>query len=291
VYRGSFLNWGERRLWIIAPSSNVEHLVPAGQLISGSPSLASERVRQGGWAVLSQALAEEHHLHVGQAFTLPAPRPLTMRVAALTTNLGWPPGAIVLSSGSYARAWVSSDPSAYEIQTAAGIPAAAVRNTVRHALASEPGLTVETKAEREQRHYAVAAQGLSRLTQIRLLVLIAAILAVVGAMGAMIWQRRDLIAFIKCHGYEEGVLWRWLLCEATILLTAGCSIGAVFGLYAQLLGSHFLAAVTGFPIVFDIEGLAAITSFGLVSVVAVAVIAVPGYLVVRVPPNTTSPAY
>ncbi|MGA2164535.1 MAG: FtsX-like permease family protein [Solirubrobacteraceae bacterium] len=291
VYRGSFLNWGDRRLWILAPSSDIGHPVPVGQLISGNPILASERVREGGWAVLSQALAEEHHLRVGQAFTLPSPRPLTLRVAALTTNLGWPPGAIVLSSSGYARAWANSDPSAYQIQTAAGASATAVRTLVRRALASEPGLAVETATEREQRHYAVAAQGLSRLTQIRLLVLIAAMLAVVGAMGAMIWQRRDLIAFIKCHGYEEGVLWRWLLCEAAVLLMAGCSIGAIFGLYAQLLGSHFLATVTGFPIVFSIEGLAAISSFGLVCVIALAVVALPGYLVVRVPPNTTSPAY
>jgi putative ABC transport system permease protein len=291
VYRGSFLNWGDRRLWILAPSSDIGHPVPVGQLISGNPILAAERVREGGWAVLSQALAEEHHLRVGQAFTLPSPRPLTLRVAALTTNLGWPPGAIVLSSSSYARAWANSDPSAYQIQIAAGVSAAAVRTLVRRALASEPGLAVETATEREQRHYAVAAQGLSRLTQIRLLVLIAAMLAVVGAMGAMIWQRRDLIAFIKCHGYEEGVLWRWLLCEAAVLLMAGCSIGAIFGLYAQLLGSHFLATVTGFPIVFSIEGLAAISSFGLVCVIALAVVALPGYLVVRVPPNTTSPAY
>ena len=259
--------------------------------MTGSLSFAAERIREGGWVTLSQALAAEHHLRVGQAFTLPSPRPLTLRVAALTTNLGWPPGAIVLSSDDYARAWVSNDPSAYEIQTIAGTSPAVVRKLVRRALASEPGLTVETADEREQRHDAVFAQGLSRLTQIRLLVLIATVLAVVGAMGAMIWQRRDLIAFMKCHGYEEGVLRRWLLCEATVLLTVGCSIGAIFGLYAQLLGSHFLATVTGFPIVLSVDGLAAITSFALVCVTALAVVALPGYLVARVPPNTTSPTY
>jgi|HubBroStandDraft_4_1064222.scaffolds.fasta_scaffold20688_2 putative ABC transport system permease protein len=291
VYRGSFLDWGDRRLWVIAPASDVEHPVPADQMISGNPKLASERVRRGGWAVLSQALAVEHHLRVGQAFTLPSPRPLTLRVAALTTNLGWPPGAIILSSNVYARAWASSNPSAYEIQAAAGTSVVTVRNLVRNALKSETGLAVETSTEREQRHYAVAAQALSRLTQIRLLVLIAAMLAVVGAMGAMIWQRRELISSLKCHGYCERVLWRWLLCEAAVLLIAGCSIGAIFGLYAQLLGSHFLASVTGFPIVFNIEGVAAITSFGLVSVIAVAMLAVPGYLVVRVPPRIVSPAY
>lgn len=291
VYRGSFLDWGERRLWVLAPAGDAEHLLPAGQLLSGNPGLASARVQGGGWAVLSQALASEHHLHVGQAFLLPSPQPQRMRVAGLTTNLGWPPGAIVLSSSSYARAWASSDPSAYEIQTTPGVPVVTVRDRVRGALRSEPGLAVETSTERERRHYAAAAQGLSRLTQIRLLVLIAAVFALVGAIGAMIWQRRGLIASLKSDGYGEGVLWRWLLCEAAVLLTAGCSIGAIFGIYAQLLGSHFLASVTGFPIVFNVEAVAAISSLAMVSVIAVAMLALPGYRAVRVPPRTGSPAY
>jgi putative ABC transport system permease protein len=290
TYRGSFLDWGDRRLWVLAPASSITHPVPAGQVVNGNAGLASERVRAGGWASLSQALATEQHLHVGEAFTLPSPRPLRLRVAALTTNLGWPPGAVILNSNTYARAWSSGNPSAYAIEAAPGATIA-VRNLVRRALASTPGLVVESASEREQRHYAAATQGLSRLTQIRLLVLIAAILAVIGAMGAMIWQRRDLIAFIKCQGYEDAVLRRWLLCEAAVLLVAGCSIGAIFGLYAQLLGSHFLATVTGFPIVFNIEGIAAVSSFALVSAIAFAVVALPGYLVVRVPPSTASPEY
>jgi putative ABC transport system permease protein len=291
VYRGSFLDWGDRRLWVIAPASEVEHPVPASQLLHGNVNLVSERVREGGWAVLSQALASEHNIHVGQAFTLPSPRPVTLRVAGLTTNLGWPPGAIILSSSTYRRAWTSSNPSAYEIRIAPEASVTNVRNLVRHVLLSETGLTVETSIQRDKRHYSLAAQGLARLTQIRLLVLIAAILAVVGAIASMIWQRRDRIAFNKCNGFREAVLWRSLLCESAVLLGVGCSIGATFGLYAQLLGSHFLATVTGFPIVFDIEGTAAISSFGLVGIIAVAMLAVPGYFVVRVRPTTVSSAY
>jgi putative ABC transport system permease protein len=291
IYRGSLLNWGDRRLEIRGQPSSTEHPIPPSQFLGEHLGLATARVRRGGWAALSQTLAAEHHLHTGEAFTLPSPKPITLKVAALTTNLGWPPGAIVLNSEDYARAWASGDPSAYEIQTAAGADAATVRDRIRSALRSETGLAVETTMERERRHYALAAEGLARVTQIRLLVLIAAILAVTGTMGAMIWQRRGLIASLKCHGYGEGVLWRWLLCESAILLTVGCSIGAVFGLYAQLLGSHFLARATGFPIVFNVEGLAAISSFGLVGVTAVAVLALPGYLAVRVRPRTTSPAY
>jgi putative ABC transport system permease protein len=291
AYRGSFLDWGARRLWVIGPAGDVTEPVPASQLISGNPRLASERVSRGGWAVLSRALAAEHHLRVGEAFTLPSPRPQSMRVAALITNLGWPPGAVIISAADYARAWASSDPSAYELQTAPGVSAARARAEVRSVLRSQTGLTVETAVERERRHYAVAAQGLARLTQIRLLVLIAAILAVVGALGSMIWQRRERIAFMKCHGFREAVLWRALLCESAVLLLAGCSIGALFGLYAQLLGSHFLATVTGFPIVFQLEAAAAISSFALVSLTAIAMLALPGYLAVRVPPRVVSPAY
>ncbi len=291
VYRGSFLDWGERRLWILAPSSSTADPIPQSQLVSGSLTGATTGIRRGGWAVLSQALASEHHLHIGQTFTLPAPRPTHLRVAGLITNLGWSPGAIILSSADYARAWASSDPSAYMIDTRAGVSPASVRSLLQRRLGPNAGLTVETSAERERRHYSLASQGLSRLTQIRLLVMIAAVLALAGAMGSMIWQRRDLVAFIKCQGYQKGVLWRWLLCESSVLLAAGCSIGAVFGLYAQLLGSHFLASVTGFPVVFDIEAFAAVSSFALLSVVAIAVVALPGYLVVRVPPRTASPAF
>jgi putative ABC transport system permease protein len=291
VYRGSFLNWSDRRLWVIAPPSTVEHPIPASELVSGGLRLASARVRAGGWAVLSQELASEHHLHVGSTFVLPAPRPQIMRVAAVVTNLGWAPGAIILNSRDYARAWNSDEPSAYEIKTTPAASVAHVRNLAQQALGSRSGLTVETASEREQRHFATAAQGLSRLTQIRLIVLIASTLAIIGAMAAMVWQRRDRIAAMKCHGYYEGVLWRALFCESTILLGVGSVIGGVFGLYAQLLGSHFLSIVTGFPIVFGIEGIAAVSSFAFVTVIAVAALSVQGYFVVRVPPRTISPAY
>ena len=270
---------------MLAPALDLGHLLSADQLRGGDPRLAAARVQAGGWAVLSQALAAEHHLYVGEAFTLPSPRPRRMRVAALTTNLGWPPGAIVLSSSSYAQAWASGDPSAYEIQTTPGAPVATVRNRVRNTLSAQPGLAVESAAQREQRHYAVTAQGLSRLTQIRLLVLITAGFALVAALAAMIWQRREAVAVLKSEGYGE-LLWRWLLCEAAVLLTAGCLIGAIFGIYAQLLGSHFLAAVTGFPIVFNVEPIAAIASFAMVTIVAIVMLALPGFRAVRVRPRT-----
>lgn len=291
IYRGSLLNWGTRRLEVRGQPTSVQAPVPPSQYLGHDITLANERVRHGNWAILSQVLAAEHHLNVGDTFTLPSPQPIRLRLAGLTTNLGWPPGAVILNSGDYTRAWGEAQPSAFEIQTTRGASPQQVRDRIRSALGPASGLTVETAGEREQRHFALADQGLSRLTQIRMLVLIAAMLAVIGAMSSMIWQRRDRISAWKCHGYREAELWRWLLCESAILLIIGCLIGAIGGLYAQLLGSHFLGSVTGFPVVFNIERLAAITSFGLVSAIAVVILSIPGYLVVRVPAKSISPAF
>ncbi|HTD08462.1 MAG TPA: ABC transporter permease [Solirubrobacteraceae bacterium] len=289
IYRGSFLDWGNRRLWVLAPPANSKHPIPPGQLLAGQLTAASAEIRAGGWAVLSQALASEHHLHVGQMFTLPAPHPTRLRVAALTSNLGWPPGSIILASSDYARAWVSVAPSAYQLQTYPNATAAHVRSLVKRLLGPNTGLVVETSAERQRRHYALAAHGLARLGEIRLLVLISGALAVAVAMGSMLWQRRDHFADMKVQGYRAGVLWSSICCECALILGTGCLIGAVFGIAGQLLLSHALATVTGFPISLNIETAVAASSFALVAIVAIAVVSVPGYLVVRVAPRTVSP--
>lgn len=290
-YRGSFLDWSRRRLWVIAPDAASRNLAPPSQMLSADSPIVSARLRAGGWALVSQVLAREHHLHVGGEFTLPSPRPLKLRVAGITTNLGWPPGAVILSSSQYLRGWEDGNPSAYQIQTASSRAAPGVRDRVAALLGAEPGLTVETAEQRARRHYALAAEGLDRLTQIRHLVIVSAILALIAAMLSLLWQRRDRLAFSRSNGIPVSVLWRSLICESAVLLVTGSLFGALWGLYAQLLGSHFLAVVTGFPIVFNIEGVAAITGFALVSSVAVAILAVPGYFAASVRARSFSPPY
>src|SRR5262249_48220835 len=148
----------------------------------------TSRLRSGGWAVVSQAIAEEHHLRIGSTFTLPAPRPLTLRVAATGTNAGWAPGAIIVNSDDYAHAWASNNPSAYNVSLVAGFSSALARAEIIKALGKGSGLTVQTAAQRERRWDTLTSQGLKQLTEIRLLVLIAAVLAMGGAMASMIWQ-------------------------------------------------------------------------------------------------------
>jgi putative ABC transport system permease protein len=284
-YRGSFLTWGDRRLWVLGPPSSSARPIPPSEVSSGDLALATARLREGGWAVISRELAAEHGLRVGEAFVLPSPQPSTFRVAALSTNLGWPPGAVIVNADDYARAWGSSEPSGYEIDTMPGVPLGTVRNEAQAALGPNTGLAVETFGEREKRHFALASQGLLRLMQIRFLVMIAAMLAIAGALGSLIWQRRGYVAFVRSLGFRKSVLQRWFLWEGVILLGVGCLTGAIFGVYGQLLMSHALASVTGFPIAFGVEALVALSTFALVSVGAVATVFIAGYFIVRVRPQ------
>lgn len=284
-YRGSFVNWGDRRLWVLGPPAVSRRVIPPTQVVSGDLALAEARVRHGGWAVLSRDLASEHDLHVGQTFVLPSPVPTTFRVAALSTNLGWPPGALIINATDYVRAWGSNEPSAYEITTRSGFQPSAVRRAVQAALGMSSGLVAETMNQREQRHFRLAKQGLLRLTEIRYLVLIAAMLAITIALASLIWQRRAYVAFVRALGFRQRVLRRWLLWEGAILLGIGCLTGASAGVYGQLLMSRALASVTGFPISFDVEVLVAFTTLAIVGFVAALVVSMAGRLMVRVPPR------
>lgn len=187
-----------------------------------------------------------------------------------------------MNADDYAEAWGSPDPSAYQLDLAPDVSVSTVAREAQRALGPQSGLRVEATAEREHMHYSQAAQGLSRLTQIRSLVLIAAVLAMAAAMGAMIWQRRARLADMKVDGFSRSVLWRALLWESAILLGTGCALGATFGLFGQLLLSRALSVVYGFPVIESSPLVAAVGSFALIAAVAVTIVAIPGYVAARV---------
>jgi putative ABC transport system permease protein len=283
IYRGGLLDYGDRRALVLAPPRRPDPLPATGQLLQGRPSQTSARLRVGGWLVLSRALAEEHHLHVGERFTLPTPVPQSFRVAALSTNLGWAPGAVIMNASDYARAWGSADASAYEIQLRHGVAPAAELGAVERALGPGSGLIAQTSAQHATQQIALSRQALARLTQIATLILIAAVLAMTAAMGAMVWQRRPRLARLKLEGLSRGTLWRTILTESLLLLGVGCATGAVFGLYGQLLADRALAEAVNFPIVYSTAALAVLAALGLMIAAALAILAIPSYLAVRAP--------
>lgn len=281
-YRGSFFDVGDRRAWIIAPPRSTANPIPPTQILSGDREVASERIRGGGWIALSQAIADDLGADVGDRITLPSAVPTKFRVAAITTNLGWPPGAIVLNADDYARAWGSPAASALHVEIAPGASPTEVAAAIKRDLGPGSPMRVETKEARVDRHYALTREGLSRLTQISVLVLVSAILAMVVTMGGMIWQRRRTFAGMKVQGCSQRELWSALIIESTVLLGTASLAGAVFGLYGQVLLSRALEAITGFPVFYSTGALAALGVLAVAMLVAVMMLAIPGWLAVRV---------
>jgi putative ABC transport system permease protein len=284
VYRGGLLDWGERKVWVIAPPSEATPLLAPSQLLEGNLARASTQLRAGGWVVLAQALAREHNLHIGERVTLPTPVPTTVRVAALSTNIGWAPGVVIMSAPEYARAWGSGDPSAYNVLLDSGTSPAQASREIAQALGPSSGLSAQTAHAHAAEQNSLSRQGLQRLTQIATLILAVAVLAMAAAIGNMLWQRRPRLAKLKLEGFPRGELWRTILLESVLLLAVGCLTGAIFGLYGQQLLDRALANVVNFPVVYSIAALSALTSLAIVTVTALLIIAIPGYLAAGVPP-------
>jgi putative ABC transport system permease protein len=283
-YQGGYLDVGRRRLWIIARPSADRVMIPASQLVEGSLTHATQLLRAGGWAAISQAFADEHDLRVGSPFTLPTPAGVApLRVAAITTNLGWSPGAVIVDTADYRRYWLSAEPSALEVDLDPGVTEEAGRRAILAALAGRPGLGVQTLHERERQYDANARQGLSALGEISSLLLIAAALAVAAALSASIWQRRPRLASLKVQGYATSQLWRALLLESALVLGIGCVIGALAGVYGHALASRWLRLETGFPAPFEVGPGRVLLTLALLAAIALAVIALPGLAAARAP--------
>jgi putative ABC transport system permease protein len=284
VYQGGFLDVGPRRMWIIARPPGDASPIPASQLLHGNLEHATRLLRTGGWAAVSQGFAAEHQLTLGSSFTLPTPSgDARFGVAAITTNLGWSPGAVIISSLDYGRLWQTAQPSALEVNLRPGVSEAAGRRAVVRAIGRRPGLGIQTFGERRAQYAADSRQGLYALSEIATLLLIAAALAVASALSAAIWQRRARLASLKIHGYDTAQLWRALLLESIIVLGIGCAVGAVAGLYGHDLASRWLRLQTGFPAPFQVELGRVLLTLALLAAIALAVIALPGLAAARAP--------
>jgi putative ABC transport system permease protein len=287
VYQGGLLDVGNRRLLVRAHDPHLPVMIQSLAIVHGSLARANQLIRHGGWATVSEGFAGEHHLRVGDPFLLPTPcGKLRLRIAATTTNLGWPAGLVTLSSADYQRAWLTSKPSALEVNLRSGVSPIAGRHAVQMALAAYPGLQARSAAESTAEADASMRHGLSSLAQISTLLLIIGALAIAASLSAAIWQRRVRLASMRIWGYDRLQLWRSVLLESAILLTIGCSVGAAFGLYAHALGTRYLRVSAGFPAPFSVGAVQIVITLVLVGGISLAVIALPGMGATQVSPTT-----
>jgi len=288
VYQGALLDVGKRRLWIRARPPSDSAMIQSSQLLEGNLAHATSLLRQGGWAAVSDGFADERHLEVGGSFTLPTPSgQQRLGVAAVTTNVGWPAGAITMSTADFRRGWQTTNPAALEVNLRPGVtPTQGVRS-VQAAIGARPGLSVQTRGQREAQFRANARQALRSLGQISTLLLLVAALSVAFALSAAIWQRRDRLASLKSQGFDSRQLWRSLLLESGIVLGIGCADGAIFGLYGHALASRWLKLTTGFPAPFSLGLVQVLLTLLLVGGIALTVVALPGLSAARVSAQTS----
>ena len=288
VYQGGLLDVGDRRLWIRARPPTDSPMIQSSQLLQGNLKYATRLIRHGGWAAVSQGFAAERDLAVGDHFRLPTPSgSVRFGVAAITTNVGWPAGAITLSTADYQRDWQTREPAALEVELKPGVSPAQGVLAVRAALGTRPGLQVQTRGAREVQFRSVANQAVQNLGEISTLLLLVAALAVAFALSAAIWQRRNRLSSLKSQGFDSRQLWRALLLESSIVLGIGCAGGLVLGIYGHALASRWLRLTTGFPAPFSLGAGRLLITVILVAGIALVVIALPGLSAARVSPSAS----
>ncbi len=281
-YQGSFFDWGERRPWIIARPASATATVLQGQILQGQTQTAAARLREGGWIVLSKQIANEHHLKLGGPVRIPTPTGLArFRLAATSTNFGWPTGVVFMSTSDYTRTFATSALTALGIDLKPGV--AEAKAAVEHQLGANASLEVITPGTRAARIESSGGEGLGQLGEIATLLLVAAILAMIAALGSNIWQQRVSLATLRLEGTRPSRLRRLLLVEALVMLGAGCATGALGGVYGQVIIDGYLKHVTGFPVATLVTAGRPLEIFVLVVMSVLALSAIPGYLASRVP--------
>jgi putative ABC transport system permease protein len=281
---GGLLDVAGRRIWLIARPPQDSMPVPRSQILDGDPDAAMRRLREGGWVAVSKQVADAQHVGVGDLLTLPTPTGnARYRIAATTTNLGWGAGAVVLNGDDYRARWPHESPTALEVDVEDGADPAAVATAIGHLLGPGGGVKAQATADRAEHANELARDGLARLSQIATLLLIAAALAMASAMAAGIWQRRATFAQLRIEGFRSAKLWRALLLETSIVLGTGCLAGALAGIYGHFLGNRWLQLTTGYPAPFSVSVGQTVLTCVLVAAAALAISAVPGYLVARTP--------
>jgi putative ABC transport system permease protein len=286
AFQDGYLDIGKRRVWVVARPPGANRAILESQIVDGNAPEAAALIDKGGWIAVSDQLAAEHHAQVRDTLTLPTPTgELPFKVAATTTNLTWSPGAILMSTTDYRRAWGISAPTALAAGLLPGTNIQAARQAIQRALGPTSGIEALTPSVRAARTSAVAREGLSKLNEISTLLLLAAILAVAAALTSAIWQRRASLAGLRLSGAEPHRLWRILLTEAVLMLAAACLTGALAGIYGQVIIDSYLRHVTGFPVARIAAGWRPLEIFALVVAIVLAIVAVPGWLASRVPPK------
>ncbi len=245
-WRDSFLDLPNRRVWVLGVPPQTPTQIAPSQIEEGSLNTADQHIREGGWVAISQPIAREDHLHLGERLTLPTPAGnKSFRLAATIANYGWLSGAIVMNANDHAKLWSSDTATQLAVTLKPGTSIQQGKHAVERALPNGSALTVQTLAERRSEVSAVLGSTLSRLNDTTIIVLIVTIASVIALMVAAIWQMQARLDSLKLIGMSFPQFARLIFYESGSVLISGCLLGIAAGIAAQDLIDGWLHQTTG----------------------------------------------
>jgi putative ABC transport system permease protein len=285
TFQSEFMNTTGRRIVIVSRQPGTGSELLRSELVGGDYAVAYARMQLGGWVAVSKQFAEEQRAHLGQNIELPTPTGVAhLRVAALTTNFGWPGGAVLMDTADFSRLWATHAPTALAVDFKPGTEIRQAQRAVAASLGPNSGLETITAATWSERFDTLAGEGLGQLGDISILLILAAILALAAALGSNIWQRRVSLAELLLDGAHRARLRRILLMESLLVLSAGCLAGAIVGVYGQFVIDGYLKHITGFPVASIATAARPIEMFVFVIFAVLALVSLPGWRASRVSP-------
>jgi putative ABC transport system permease protein len=272
-YRLTYLDFDERRVFVIGYAPGVTRQLSGNEFIGGDRQALSKGLPRVGDVAVSQALAKREKLRLGQRFNLPTPTGTQrVRYVATISNYGWQAGAITMGGTTFTKAWGSQDASMLGVKLSPGADLAAVDKQLRAQLGAESVFRVETPEQGVARGRENVELALARLKQIELAVLIGAILAMTASALTAVSQRRRRIAGLRAIGMSPSQTATALFVEVGFVLAVGALVGVALGLAGQRILLTTFEEV-GFPVQFAIAAgpmlavLAALTLIAVISTV------------------------
>jgi putative ABC transport system permease protein len=284
-WRDSFLDLQGRRVWVLGTPPGLQAQIVPSQLLEGNLQSADAHLRQGGWVAVSQTIAREKHLHLGERFSLPTPAGYaSFRLAATTANYGWLSGAIVMNGAEHARLWGSSSATQLAVAVNPDASIQATKTLIEHTLPPGAALAVKSSSERQSEVSAVLGSTLSRLNDITIVVLITTIASVIALMMGAVWQGRARFNSLISIGMGPSQFARLIFFESGLMLLGGCVVGVLAGLLGQYLIDGWLARTTGSPVHYSPAW-----ELGLLTLVIALAISLTASLIAVVRINATQP--
>lgn len=249
-YRLTFVDLRGRRVLAIGYAPGSTRPADDTEFMSGDKSALASGLPRDGDVAVGQSLAVELGLDEGAHFDLPTPTGMKrVRYVTTITNYGWQAGAITMGGRTMSRLWGSDETTMLGVRLSNGADSDRVKQLLERSLDGGTTYRVESIAEGKARGRKNVKQGLVRMRQTEIAILLGAILAVTAGLLTAITHRRRRIASLRAVGMSSRQAVVALLSEVGFVLLIGSAVGLALGLAGQLLVLKTFSSV-GYPIQF-----------------------------------------